>query len=219
MCAGRIFQACIGQKASPPFITRWADWVPDVYFSKLFVFRCNHHFQQHEILFASRPTNIGANTLKHLASVSIWNGEPVWPTSCIQTQFQITARERNMFSATVNSCFCTILLLSKGPKMSSCSSCSDTTGIMASKMFMLRLWYISMSFMDLSRKKNPNSLCTAAKPSLHFQTWGINRWALLAQRWVFQLKDVVTCVQQRSSLTPLKSGQAGGYNLSIFHPV
>lgn len=27
-----------------------------------------------------------------LAWVSIWNGEPVWPISCIQTQFQITAR-------------------------------------------------------------------------------------------------------------------------------
>lgn len=27
-----------------------------------------------------------------LASVIIWNGEPVWPISCIQTQFQITAR-------------------------------------------------------------------------------------------------------------------------------
>lgn len=43
-------------------------------FYQAIVFWCNHHFQQHEILFASRPANIGATTLKHLASFTVWDG-------------------------------------------------------------------------------------------------------------------------------------------------
>lgn len=97
-------------------------------------------------------------------------------------------------------CFCKFLPLCcfttfKGLKMS-----SYTTGIIAGQMFTLRFLNISMSFMDLSWKKDPNSLRTAAKPSVRscvFKLGGINRWALLAQTWVFQLKDVVTCVCSR----------------------